>query len=85
MREITVECASVADARQFHDALAQALEFPQWYGRNLDALHDQLTALCADTRLILRDFDSLGPFRHSFRTVLNDAEDRNPRFYVDIL
>ena len=85
MKEISVDCASIGDARQFHDILARALEFPQWYGRNLDALHDQLTAITADTRLILRDFDRLGPFRQGFRTVLNDAEDRNPHFYADIL
>ena len=37
---------SHADTRDsFHDAFVQALSLPDWYGRNLDALHDALTAL----------------------------------------
>ncbi|WP_211357244.1 barstar family protein [Nocardioides rubriscoriae] len=37
-----VDGAHVATAPELHDALAAALGFPDWYGRNLDALHDCL-------------------------------------------
>jgi RNAse (barnase) inhibitor barstar len=29
----------------FYDAVAAALSFPEWFGRNLDALHDSLSDL----------------------------------------
>ncbi len=40
-----VDGATVGTAPELHDALATALGFPAWYGRNLDALHDCLSDL----------------------------------------
>ena len=34
-----------------HDYLMEALDFPDYYGKNLDALHDQLTTLTGTLRL----------------------------------
>ena len=85
MKEITIDCLGIDSAQSLHSVLAEKLEFPQWYGTNLDALYDLLTAISEDTRLILNHFDTLGSFRRGFRMVLNDAEDENPHFYVDIL
>ncbi len=33
----------VRDKEMLHDILADSLGFPDWYGRNLDALYDCLT------------------------------------------
>ena len=51
-----IECGAVKTREELHAALAKTLNFPAWYGGNLDALHDLLTAISADTRLILSDW-----------------------------
>lgn len=40
MRLIELDLNELDSREKVHDALAAALGFPQWYGRNLDALHD---------------------------------------------
>ena len=82
MKLITIDCSAIQTPRQLHNALAEALEFPQWYGSNLDALHDCLTGLTDDTRLTLLRFGTLGPFSAGFRKVLQDSEEENPHLQV---
>lgn len=48
---ITIDCALIESREDLHRVLAEALCFPSWYGKNLDALHDQLTALSGTIRL----------------------------------
>ncbi|MBR1711567.1 MAG: barstar family protein [Clostridia bacterium] len=43
MRTIDVDCRNVKSPKAFQILLQYALDFPEWYGRNLDALHDLLT------------------------------------------
>ena len=54
MNRVQLSAAAWHTARDAHDALAQALRFPDYYGRNLDALHDCLTDL-TDTQLVIED------------------------------
>ncbi|MBQ7800776.1 MAG: barstar family protein [Oscillospiraceae bacterium] len=82
MNEITIDCAGLETPRMFHQALAEGLAFPAWYGHNLDALHDLLTAIADETRLTLLNFEGLGPFSRGFRRVLTDAEGENPRLTI---
>ena len=84
MREYTINCAGVETARQLHEVLRRELNFPEWYGCNLDALHDLLTAICEPTRLIMKDFSTLPSFALGFRLVLNDCEEENPNLFVDL-
>lgn len=82
MKEITIDCAGVGCAKQLHRLLAEKLEFPEWYGANLDALCDCLTELREDTRLTLRGFDRLGDFAGGFRDAFTDAAGENPHLTV---
>ena len=41
--DLTIDCRDGLAA--IHEQLAAELAFPQWYGKNLDALHDCLTDL----------------------------------------
>lgn len=84
MREIRIDCAGIETARQLHEAIAGALDFPAWYGHNLDALHDLLTAVSEPTKLEFRDFSSLPAFSLGFRLVLNDSEEENPNLFVNL-
>ena len=84
MKEITIDCAGLDTPRTLHNALAEALAFPGWYGHNLDALHDLLTAIGEDTRLTLLHFDALGNLGRGFRRVMQDAALENPHCEVHI-
>lgn len=45
MKQITLDGNLLADAAKVHDYLKEMLEFPEYYGNNLDALYDCLTDL----------------------------------------
>ena len=82
MQQVIMDCSGIADGLQLHEAFAQALGFPGWYGKNLDALYDCLTAICQDTAICLRDFENLGAWKNGFRCVLEDACEANPLLHI---
>ena len=43
---------SVGSRQALHQTLAAGLRFPDWYGGNLDALHDCLTDVGEPTELV---------------------------------
>ncbi len=67
------------------ERLGRALCLPEWWGRNLDALHDCLTGLDRPVRLVLRgraDLEST-PFGRVLLRVLRDAAAECPRLELD--
>ena len=52
MRRAVIECGAVSTKADLHAALAKALDFPAWYGGNLDALYDCLTEISGKVRLL---------------------------------
>ena len=69
--ELTLDCRSGMD--ELHTQLAESLDFPCWYGRNLDALHDCLTDLTEDLTITL-----IEPFRlPGLLHVLEDCAEEN--------
>ena len=60
--------------------LGEALELPEWWGRNLDALHDCLTELGRPVRLELADRSAMtaSAFGRRLLRVLEDAARENP-------
>ena len=77
-----IDGAAIETREQLHDALARQLSFPDYYGRNLDALFDCLTELREDAelRLVRRDelFAHLGVYADILQNVLRDACEENP-------
>lgn len=43
MRDIILDFTGAISRDDIHNVLASALNFPEYYGRNLDALHDMLS------------------------------------------
>lgn len=81
MKHITIDCSSLRSPQEFHRALAEGLEFPEYYGSNLDALYDCLTELGEKTHLTLLHLpDFLG-----FRETLADAAAENDLLKITIL
>ena len=62
-----------------HDALAQAFGVPEYYGRNLDALHDCLCEIGEETAIVMTDMDEENPQARPFLDVLADSARENPR------
>ena len=84
MNHMTVDCAGIPDKAALHLALAGALHFPEYYGKNLDALYDCLMDIRQDTTLTLLNWDMLGSFSAGFRAVLEEAEGENAHLTVHI-
>ena len=42
MKQITLDGNILADIAQVHDYIKEMLDFPEYYGKNLDALYDCL-------------------------------------------
>lgn len=82
MREITISCRGITGPRQLHRILADALDFPQWYGRNLDALYDCLTEIGQPTHVIFADWQSMGDWAAGFQETFLDAAAENPTLSV---
>ncbi len=82
MQQITLHCAGIETKQQLHVALADALNFPNWYGHNLDALYDCLTDLDEAVHLHLIDWEMLPDWKAAFRAVFDDAENDSPVFTV---
>ena len=85
MKEITIDCTTVASMAEIHEILARELDFPDWYGRNLDALHDCLTAICQETKITFLHFPAL-PFRSAgLLNVLRDSESENDKLEISLV
>lgn len=88
MKQIVLDCAKIEDRRQLHEALGRELAFPEWYGHNLDALHDCLTELPEEVKLILFNWrllqERLGDYAARLIYVLHCSSEENPKFQVDL-
>ena len=52
MEEIIIDCTQIETPEDLHRIFREKLSFPDWYGSNLDALHDCLTELSGKVRLL---------------------------------
>ena len=53
MRTIKLDLNKMTSLPALHNYLHKALELPEYYGMNLDALHDCLTELAVPTELVI--------------------------------
>lgn len=83
MRHITVDAAQWKTVSDLHRDLKEKMGFPEYYGNNLDALHDMLTE-CRDTELtVLGAFSMTAAFGEqadAVFSVLMDSAEENPGF-----
>ena len=78
---------SAIDSRQaLHRMLKSTLHLPDWYGGNLDALHDCLTDWTQPLELTICGADqlsqTLGSYAATFCQVLTDCAAQNPLLHV---
>ena len=75
---------NIADRAALHTSIASQLDFPQYYGRNLDALYDLLSTVSEPTCIVIDDdktlSDNLGDYYEKLLRVLEDAQAANGVF-----
>ena len=52
MEEKIIDCNLIRTKEDLHRLFRETLSFPDWYGNNLDALHDCLAELSGKVRLL---------------------------------
>ena len=71
----------IKDKDMLHNHMEKALDFPEWYGGNLDALYDCLTELMEEVDVELQNWDkmeeTLGDYAGKVLRVLRDAAEAN--------
>ena len=87
--DVTIDCSAITSRNQLHCAFAESLSFPDWYGNNLDALHDQLTSLCGETHIRLENWSTteaaLGRYAANVKKMLDHAQAQNKDLHITFL
>ncbi len=78
-REFELDCAQMTDRESAHEYIAKTLEFPDYYGKNLDALFDCLTDMgeCSIVFTNLDALEMLGDYSGALLAVFEEAEQVN--------
>ena len=71
----------ITNREQLHDALSEALELPEWYGRSLAALYDCLTDLSVPTTIHVENWPEEDYMQRAL-AVLRDAAEENELLQV---
>lgn len=84
MKQVILDGNILADATQVHDYLKEMLEFPEYYGKNLDALHDCLTDL-ENVEITITSPDENGAIFQRILRVFKAADRENETLFLNIL
>ena len=84
--KISIDCQEISERKQLHETLAAALNFPEYYGKNLDALFDCLTELPEVLELTLQHWAAaeaaLGDYGLAARQTFENAMEEDPDLTV---
>ena len=87
--EITIDCGLIESKAGFHKAVAKALDFPAWYGKNLDALYDCLTGVPDEMEIRFQNWEimaiKLEGYTAVAKKVILRAASENPHVAVSFL
>lgn len=72
MKEITVDFDVLNASEKFYDFVSAEMDFPHWFGKNADALHDLLD--CADVRITVKNTSSAGSWAAPIVSALKSLE-----------
>ena len=80
METVRLDGVQLCGRESAMELLGHALAVPEWWGNNLDALHDCLTGLGRPVRLVLHNREDMesSPFGLRLLRVLNDSAAENP-------
>ena len=85
MNVVILDGTTAPTKEALHQHLARELNFPDWYGGNLDALFDCLTSVTEEVTLTLDEAaltEVLGPYAQRAGKVLARAAEKNPKIHL---
>ncbi len=86
MKKCILDGERIVHKNQLHDTLAGSLGFPEWYGRNLDALYDCLTDIREEAEICILQMplleEKLGRYAVLLLKVLKDAAGENNAIHL---
>lgn len=85
MKKILLDFNVPVTQEQVQDYLALTMEFPDYYGKNLDALYDCLTDICEDTCIGIFNAEErreISLYLNLVKQVFQDAEAENPHLCI---
>ena len=71
--EFTIDALYLNDRETAHEYLAEIFDFPDYYGKNLDALYDCLSEMQID-RIYIKNADEGEYYFYSVLDVINDLD-----------
>ncbi len=77
--KVILDGSSFKNAKDIHDYLAKALDFPTYYGANLDALYDCLTSMKQNVLIIVCHMDN---YKNILDTII-DASKYNKHILIE--
>ena len=88
MRTVTIDASNISTPAALQRYIQHLFDFPAYYGRNLDALHDMLCALDDQTRVVLiggaQPSEEMAAYLPRLAQVLEDCAEENARLCVEL-
>lgn len=72
MKELTVDFKILDNKEKFYDYISEEMDFPEWFGRNADALNDLLS--CEDVHITVKNSSSAGEWAAPIISVFTDLD-----------
>lgn len=82
MKTIELDFKELYTPRQIHEYIAQKLGFPEYYGKNLDALYDCLTDISEETEITIVNYDVLDYRENAIINTFLDAVEESDSLNV---
>lgn len=80
MKKITLDFENISNKEEMHKYLAEKFEFPDYYGKNLDALFECLTDIADPTAVNI--INAINDYDEQIINVITSAEEENDNLAV---
>jgi Barstar, RNAse (barnase) inhibitor len=85
-RNITIDFVGVSDKEEFHNRIKEAIQVPDYYGNNLDALYDILTEELNEAVIRILGINKMDPSMNDyikrFRRMCSDICEENDEIKI---
>lgn len=89
MLKLTIDGGEIRNKEELYNAIAKQLPLPDWFGRNLDALHDTLTCDILPAEEVSAELvnmeklrENLGGYADALVNMMNDIAGEDKRLTV---